>query len=60
MGECVLNSPMLSIPMGGVDFLLGLQWLQSLGTVSFNLQEIFLYFFLERKEFEFRGITRKP
>ena len=27
MGEYVLNSPMLSIPMGGVDVLLGVQWL---------------------------------
>ena len=30
MGEYVLNSPMLSIPMGGVGFVLGVQWLQSL------------------------------
>ena len=36
MGECVLNSPMLSIPMGGVDVVLGVQWLQSLGAVAFS------------------------
>ena len=36
MGEYVLNIPMLSIPMGGVDVVLGVQWLQSLGTVAFN------------------------
>ena len=28
MGEYVLNSPMIYIPMGGVDVVLGVQWLQ--------------------------------
>ena len=27
MGEYVLKSPMLSIPMGGADVVLGVQWL---------------------------------
>ena len=60
MGEYVLNNPMLSIPMGGVDVVLGVQWLQSLGTVAFNFEELFLKFFLEGKEIELRGITGKP
>ena len=42
MGEYVLNSPMISIPMGGVDVALGFQWLQSLGTVDFNFQKLFM------------------
>ena len=57
MGEYVLNIPMLSIPMGGADVVLGVQWLQSLGTVVFNFQELFLNFFSEGKEVELRGIT---
>ena len=56
MGEYVLNIPMLSIPMGGADVVLGVQWLQSLGTVAFNFQELFLNFFSEGKEVELRGI----
>ena len=60
MGEYVLNSPILSIPMGGVDVLLGVQWLQSLGTIAFNFQELFLKLFLEGKEVELWGIARKP
>ena len=52
MGEYVLNSKMLSIPMGGVDVVLGVQWLQYLGTIALNFQELFLKMFLEGKEME--------
>ena len=60
MGEYVLTIPMLSIPMGGADVVLGVQWLQSLGTVAFNFQELFLKFFSEGKEVDLRGIEGKP
>jgi hypothetical protein len=60
MGEYVMNSPMISIHMGGVDVVLGMQWLQSLGTLAFNFQELFIKFSLEGKEIELRGITGKP
>ena len=60
MVEYVLNSPMLSIPMGGVDVVLGVQWLQSLGMVDFNFHEIFLKFFIEGKEVELQGVVGKP
>ena len=59
MGEYVLNSPMLSIPMGVVDVVLGVQWLQYLGMVAFNFQQLFLKFFWEGKEVELWGITQK-
>jgi hypothetical protein len=49
MGEYVMNSPMIAIPMGGDDVVLGIQWLQSLGTVAFNFQELFMKFSLEGK-----------
>ena len=38
MGEYAMNSPMISIPMGGADVVLGIQWLQSLGIVDFNFK----------------------
>jgi hypothetical protein len=60
MGEYVMNSPMISIPMGVADVVLGIQWLQSLGTMAFIFQELFMKFSLEGKEIELRGITGKP
>eukprot|EP00253_Pinus_taeda_P034749 PITA_34749 len=60
MGEYVLTSPILSIPMGGVDVVLGVQWLQSLGTIAFNFEEIFIKFSMEGKEVELRGTAGKP
>jgi len=45
MGEYVLNIPMISIPMGGADVVLGVQWLQSLGTIAFKFKEFFLNIF---------------
>ena len=47
MGEYVFNSPMISIPMGGADVVLGVQWLQYLGTIAFNFKEHFLQTFLK-------------
>ena len=44
MGEQVLNSPMLSIPMGGVDVVVGVQWLQYLGTIAFIFKKFSLVY----------------
>jgi len=44
MREYVLNIPMLSIPIGGFDVVLGVKWLQYLGTITFNFEELFLKF----------------
>ena len=60
MGEYVLITLMLSIPMGGVDVVPGVQWLQSLGTTAFNFQELFMKFSVEGKEVGLRGIAGKP
>jgi hypothetical protein len=60
MGKYVMNSQMISIPLGGANVVLGIQWSQTLGTMAFNFQELFVKFSLEGKEIELRGITGKP
>jgi hypothetical protein len=44
MGEYLLDSPMIYIQMGGPNVVLGIQWLQSLGTMTLNFQYSFMTF----------------
>ena len=37
--------------MGGVDVVLSVQWLQSLGTLDFNFQKLFMKFSWQGEEF---------
>jgi hypothetical protein len=60
MGEYVMNSRIIAIPMCGDGVILGFQWLQSLGTMDFNFQDLFMKFSLEGNEIELRGIKEKP
>jgi hypothetical protein len=46
--------------MGGIDVVLGIQWLQSLGIVALNFREIFMRFSLDGKEIELTSIQGKP
>jgi hypothetical protein len=55
-----LDSPMISIQMGGNNVVLGVQWLQLLGTMALNFQYIFMIFSSNGKEIELRGIQGKP
>ena len=59
MGGYVLNSQMIAIPMGGVDVVLGVQWLQSLGTMAFNFQKNFMKFSSEGKKIWVKWYHRK-
>ena len=59
LGEYVLNIRILSIPIGGADVVLGVQWLQSFGTISFNFQELFMNFFRKKGSW-IKGYGRKP
>jgi len=49
MWEYLLDSPMISIQMSGVDVLLGIQWLKSLGTMDINFSRTFHEFFLKKQ-----------
>ena len=44
MQEYNLESDFLAVPLGGIDVVLGIQWLQTLGTYSANHQEHFIEF----------------
>jgi hypothetical protein len=59
-GEYFLDIPMISIKMGGVDVVLGVQWLQSLGIVAFDFQNLSMRFSSNGKAIELRGIQGKP
>jgi hypothetical protein len=39
-----LESKFYTVPLGGLDVVLGVQWLQTLGTYSVNHQENFIKF----------------
>jgi hypothetical protein len=60
MVEYFLDSPMISIQMGGANVILGVQWFYSLGTMALNFQDLFMRFSLEGKEIHLRGIQGKP
>ena len=60
MGEYVMNSPNDCYTHGWCRCCTRNPSLQSLGTMAFNFQELFMKFLLEGKEIELRGITGKP
>jgi hypothetical protein len=60
MGEYLLDIPMITIQMGDVDVVLWVQWLQSLGIMALNFQELFIRFSSEGKEIELKIIQGKP
>ena len=45
--------------MSGVNVVLEVQWLQSLGTLTIHFQELFMRFSSKGEEIELIGIPRK-
>ena len=60
IGEYNLEIPMYVIPIGGVDVVLGIQWLRTLGTIYTNYNELFMRFELERIQYELKGLKYIP
>lgn len=60
MSEYKLKSLMYAMPIGGVDIVLGAQWLATLGTVGLNLQEKFIRFYENGKKYKLQGINCPP
>jgi hypothetical protein len=50
---------MIAIQMGDDDIVLGVQRLQSFGTMALNFQYLFMRFSFESKEIELKGIPGK-
>lgn len=48
------------IPNGGVDVVLGIQWLRTLGTLSTNYNELFMRFGLKGIQNELEGLKYAP
>ena len=55
MREYNLESDFFVVPPGGVDVVLGIQWLQTLGSYSAIHQEHFIQFYWLRKEYKLYG-----
>ena len=49
-----------SISIGGVDVVLGIQWLRTLGTISTKYNESFMIFELEGIQYELKEFKYPP
>ena len=60
MQEFNLESDFFVVPLGGIDVVLGIQWLQTLGTYSTNHQEHFIEFHAFGKTQKLYGYQPPP
>jgi len=54
------NYPMYDMPIGGVDVVLGGQWLSMLCTIGLNLQEQFIIFYENGEKYKLQRINYPP
>jgi hypothetical protein len=60
MGEYNLENPMYVIAIGGVDVVIGIQLLRTLGTLYTNYNELFMRFELEGIQYALKGLNYGP
>nr|GEX45693.1 hypothetical protein [Tanacetum cinerariifolium] len=52
------STTMMTLPLGGCDMVLGVQWLSTLGDSHFNFQKLRMVFAYKGKTLIFRGTTK--
>jgi len=60
MGDYNLTTTMYAIPIGGVDVVLGVQWLETLGNITMNFKQHFMRFKLEGTQYQLNGFVPPP
>jgi hypothetical protein len=60
IGDYELESRFYTVPLGGVDVVLGIQWLQTLGTYSANHHKQFIKFKWEKRRYKLYGFQPHP
>lgn len=60
LSEYKMESSFYTVPLGGVDVILGIQWLQTLGTYLTNHQMQFIKFKLDGRKYKLFGFQAPP
>jgi len=60
MGHYTLKSDMYTLPLGGCDIVLGVQWLRTLGTMQWNFAELWMTFQIDEQEHTLKGLQGGP
>lgn len=60
LNEYEMESSFYTVPLGGVDVVLGVQWLQTIGTYSTNHQMKFNKFKVDGRKYKLFGFQAPP
>jgi len=60
IGDYNLTTTMYAIPIGGVDVVVGVQWLETLGNITMNLKQHFMRFKLDGIQYQLDGFVPPP